>query len=421
MTVDETLRDAPAPRPLRRDPDFRRFWVADLVSQFGSRITEFALPLLVVTTLDGTGTQVGLLQALYLCPFFLLPLFAGVWLERRTKRPVMIAADLGRFALVMSVPLLALFDALTLPLLYAIAVTGGALTVLYDIAAVSYLPQLAAGRDLASANSAVSVNLAVGATAGPGLAGWLSGVFGPVGILVFDGLSYLASANALLLIRHREPRPPRPPRRSLRRELAEGLRAVLDNPPIRALVVHAGIYNAAAATTTVAFLVHFVRDLGHANAEYGAVLVAGGVGGVLGALGVPRLIRRVGHGPALSVVVVFSTTSYFLLPLTDGGSSDVLLGGLGYFLGVTGSSAGSVIALTVRQRCTPSALHARMNASYRLISFGLLSIGAGVAGVLVDSLGARTVLFATPVVLVLSAVPAVSRPIRTLKELPDLG
>ncbi|OXM45001.1 MFS transporter [Amycolatopsis alba DSM 44262] len=420
MAIDAAAK-AESPRRLRSQRDFRRFWTGDLVSQFGSRITEFVLPLLVVTVLDGSGTQVGLLQACYMAPFFLLPLFAGVWLDRRTKRPVMIVMDFGRFVLVMAVPLLALFGFLTLPLLYVVAIAGGVMTVLYDIAATSYVPRLVSAQHLTSANSAVSVNLAVSATAGPGLAGWLSGLFGPAGTLVFDGLSYLTSANALLLIRHREVVPERKADRDPRRELTEGLHAVLRNPPVRALVTHAGIYNAGSAMIVVAFLIYFVRVLGHDPAVYGAVMVASGIGGIVGSLGIPILIRRLGYGRSLLVSLVFSTSSYFLLPLADGGSGDILICGIGLFLGVTGSASGSVIALTVRQRSTPSALHARMNASYRLISFGMLSIGAGTAGFLVDAFGARAVLFLAPCLLVLSAVPAASRPIRTLRTLPDLG
>ncbi|WP_053739002.1 MFS transporter [Nocardia sp. NRRL S-836] len=396
--------------------DFRRFWTGDVVSQFGSRITEFVLPLLVVTTLDGSGTQVGLLQGLYLCPFFLLPLLAGVWLERRTKRPVMIAADLVRFVLVMAVPVLALLGMLTLPLLYVIAVLGGAMTVLYDIAATSYLPLLVQGEALASANSRVLAGQAAGATGGPGLAGWLSGLFGPAATLVFDGLSYLTSANALLLIRHREQVPPRS-RRNLRREVAEGLRAVLDNPPVRAFAVHAGIYNAATAMTTVAFLIYFVRELGHSPAAYGLIMLCGGLGGICGALTAPALIRRLGYGRSMLVVLVFSTWPYFLLPLAGGGQLDVAQCGLAYFLGSAGAAGGTVVALTVRQKTTPPELLARMNASYRLFAFGMLSLGSVVAGFLVDGVGARTTLVIAPALLLVSALPAASRPIRTIRHL----
>jgi predicted MFS family arabinose efflux permease len=410
------VTDTAVRRGLWTNADFRRFWSGDVVSQFGSRITEFVLPLLLVNTLDATAAQVGLLQALYLAPFFLLPLGAGLWLERRAKRPVMIAMDLGRLVLVMAVPVLALFGQLTLPLLFLIAVAGGAMTVVYDIAATSYVPLLVDGGVLASANSTITANQAASATAGPGIAGWLAGLFGPAATLIFDGLSYLASANALLRIRHREP-VPRRRARDLRQELVDGLRAVLRNPPVRALASHAGIYNASIAMTTVAFLLYFVRELGHTPAAYGLVMVCGGLGGICGALGVPTLIGKLGYGRAMMTVLVFSTLSYFLLPAAGGGTAGIAVCAVAFFLGSMGAAGGSVIALTVRQKTTPTQLHARMNASYRMFSFGMLSLGSAVSGVLVDAIGARATLAVTPVLLLVSAIPAISRPVRTIGDL----
>src|SRR5688572_18381363 len=110
----------PARSSLRTDRDFRAFWVGDAVSQLGSQITALVLPLLVVTAIGASGLEVGVLQTLYLGPFFVLPLFVGVWLERRVKRPVMIAMDLARFALVLTIPLTALLGELALWHVYLI-------------------------------------------------------------------------------------------------------------------------------------------------------------------------------------------------------------------------------------------------------------------------------------------------------------
>ncbi|MFI8291559.1 MFS transporter [Streptomyces sp. NPDC085614] len=425
MTTTEPIGAAeggvrtPERHPLRTSRDYRALWAGDLVSQFGSKITEFVLPLLVVTTLEASGVQVGLLQTLYMAPFFLLPLFAGVWLERRAGRPVMIAADLARFVLVLGVPVLALLDILALWHVYVIALVGGALTIVYDIAATSYLPRLLPERQLPAANSLVTVNQALGGTGGPGLAGWLTGLFGPAATLVFDALSYLASASALMLIRHREKTVPRPADRDLRGELAEGLRSVLGSAPIRAVAVHAGIYNAGIALVNLAFLMRFVRELGHGGGDFGVVMVSGGIGAILGALTAPALIRRLGFGRAFLTVLSFSTTAYFLLTAVDGGAGDLLWAALAYFLGTAGASAGSVIAVTMRQRLTPPGVYARMTATYRLITFGMLTLGTTTAGVLTDTVGARITLAGAPVVLLLSVLPICGRSVRTLGRLPD--
>ncbi|WP_395571203.1 MFS transporter [Streptomyces sp. BK79] len=409
---------APARGGLVKQRDFRLFWTGDVVSQLGSEMTLFALPLVMVSTLDASATQIGLLEALYTLPFFLLPLFVGVWQERRARRPVMIATDLTRCVLVVTVPVAAVLDVLSLTHVYVVAVLVGGLSVVYDIAARSYLPRLVAPEHLGSANSKLTADQAVSATMGPGGGGWLAGAFGPASVLFLDAVSYLVSAVALMTVRHREKTEPPPAERDLRRELTDGLRSVFGNPPVRAIAVHAAVYNAGGSLVNVAFLVYFVRDLDMGTFAYGLVTVIGGVGAICGAVGAPYLFERIGYGPGLLVSLGFSTNAYFLLPLYSSSDTAVFWSAaVGLFLGYAGSAAGSVIAVTVRQKVTPPEMHARMNATYRLMNFGTIPIGAALAGVLVDGAGARTTLWLAPVVLLASVIPVANRTVWRLRRL----
>ncbi|MDI6103006.1 MFS transporter [Actinoplanes sp. NEAU-A12] len=433
MTVtQQSVPRRPAPREGARD--FRLFATGDLVSQLGSQVTLFALPLLAVTVLSSSGAGVGLLQACYTVPFFVLPLFAGVWVERRARRPIMIGLDAGRAALVLSIPVAAALDVLSLPLLCVAALAGGAMTVGYDVAAAAYLPRLVAPAALDRANSRILANQAVGATTGPALAGWMASLIGLAATLLADFASYLVAMTMLLLIRRREPAAAgpaavdaagpaavdAPQRRNLRRELSEGLRAVLGNPPVRAVALHAAVYNAGIELITVAFLIHFVHDLGYGGAAYGVVLTLGGVGAIIGALTAPALIARVGYGRALLTALVFSTTVYFVLPAAGGSVlTATALCGAAFLIGCAGAAAGGVVAVTVRQRTTAPELHARMTATYRLIALGAVPIAAAVAGVLADTIGARATLWLAPIVLLLSVLPATVAPLRRLRQLPD--
>ena len=80
---------------LWRDRDFLRLWLGETVSQFGSQITTLALPLTAVLILGATPAQIGALGAAQFAPFFILALFAGVWVDRRRRRPVMVGAALA--------------------------------------------------------------------------------------------------------------------------------------------------------------------------------------------------------------------------------------------------------------------------------------------------------------------------------------
>ncbi|HET7092894.1 MAG TPA: MFS transporter, partial [Thermomicrobiales bacterium] len=103
-----------------REPDFARFWTAGAVSLAGSAVTMLALPLLATLTLDATAFQIGLLAAAETIPLLALGLFAGVWLDRVRRRPVMIAADFVRAALLLAIPGLAWLGALRIEWLVAI-------------------------------------------------------------------------------------------------------------------------------------------------------------------------------------------------------------------------------------------------------------------------------------------------------------
>ena len=144
----------PTSESLWRHPAFLRLWTASAVSDIGSQVSALALPLIAALMLDATAWEMGLLSAAESAPTLLVGLFAGVWVDRRRRRSVMIGADLGRAALLLIVPLASALGMLRLELLYAVALLAGALSVLFDVSHLSYLPSLVDRRRLVEGNSA---------------------------------------------------------------------------------------------------------------------------------------------------------------------------------------------------------------------------------------------------------------------------
>jgi len=108
------------PELLRSSVVFRRYWSAHTVSLLGDQISMLALPLVAVLALDADADDMGYLTAAALAPNFLFALHVGVWVDPRgRRRRVMIGADLGRAALVLTVPLAYALDVLTLEQLTA--------------------------------------------------------------------------------------------------------------------------------------------------------------------------------------------------------------------------------------------------------------------------------------------------------------
>ena len=144
----------PPPSSVWRDRDFVRYWTGQTVSEIGSQVTELALPLVALLQLGATSAEVGVLRAVAFVPYLVLTLPVGVLADRRRRRPLMVGADLGRAALLALVPLAAMLDVLSLPLLGTIAVATGALTVVFDVCYLSVLPGLVSRERIQQANGA---------------------------------------------------------------------------------------------------------------------------------------------------------------------------------------------------------------------------------------------------------------------------
>ena len=203
--------DAVPPPALLRDRRFRTFWIGQSISDFGDRISELALPLIAVTLLTATPVQVSVLTALIWLPN-LLGLFLGAWVDQRThKRRLLIIADLVRAAVLLSLPVAYLFDAVTLTQLYLVALLTGIGAVLFAMARQAFFVALVPRSAYVDANSKLSMSRSLSFIAGPAVGGGLvQALSAPVAIVV-DAVSFLGSA--LLLRRIPVTEPPPPPRR----------------------------------------------------------------------------------------------------------------------------------------------------------------------------------------------------------------
>ena len=180
----------------------------------------------------------GLLSAAGSAPILLVGLFAGVWVDRLRRRPLMIAADVGRAALLLLIPLAAAAGALRMETLYVVALSTGALSVLFDVAYLSLLPTLVDRDELVEANGKIEVTASVAQVVGPGLGGTLLGTLGAAAAVMVDAVSFLVSALFLRRIPATEPRPAvSGERQGVRAEIVEGLHAVAHHRILRALAV----------------------------------------------------------------------------------------------------------------------------------------------------------------------------------------
>ncbi|MBX5464823.1 MAG: MFS transporter, partial [Clostridia bacterium] len=402
------------------EADFRKLWVGRTVSLAGSQVSQLALPLTAVGLLHASAWQMGLLEAAGSLPWLLFALPAGVWVDRRPHRPVMVAADAGRALLVAAVVLAVLLHRLRLPLLYAVALATGSLTVLFDLADHAYLPGLVGRERLVEANGRLQLSQSLAMLAGPGLAGFLVQAVGAPRALVVDALSYLVSAAALLFIQKAES-PPAATGGPLAGELRQGLETVFRHPLLRALVGYAATLNLVDGMLMAVLILFLTRELGLRPGEIGLGLSMGAVGGVLGALAAGRLGRRAGVTRSLRLAALLHSAGLALLPAASGPhAARLAVGTSAAFLVLMASTASNTLTVSLRQAVTPDRLLARVTASVRVVIWGVGPLAALAGGALGHALGLRPTLLVVAAGSLLAFPWLYLPPLGRLERVPEM-
>jgi MFS family permease len=376
---------------LWRHPDFLKFWAAESISLVGSQVTTFALPLIAALTLDATPTQVGILNAAAFAPFLLMMLPAGVWIDRRRRRPILIITNLGRAVLLGLIPVLAFTGQLRIEYLYVIMFLVGSLNVFFQLAYQAYLPVLVEREQIMEGNSKLAASTSIAEIGGPSVGSLLVALFSPPFTLILDAVSFLISGAMLGFIRKPEQIPSSShPKQSLKSEISDGFRLTFGHPFLRAFAGEAATYNLFWTMMQTVFVLYLVREMGLRQEMYGMILIAGSSGALVGALLTNRIAYRLGIGGTIVVTAILGDVAPLLIPLASGEDA-VIVGVLmsSFFVQGFGITACNVHIISLRQVITPEHLRGRMNASYRLIVSGMLPIGALLGGFLGEWIGLR--------------------------------
>jgi Na+/melibiose symporter-like transporter len=410
----------PAPG-LWRNSDFLKLWVGQTITQIGSQVSFLAFPLIAVTVLDATPAQMAVLTAVGALPALVVGLHAGALVDRHRRRPILIATDLGRAALLCLIPLAWAFDALTVPLLYAVALASGLLGLFFDLAYQAFLPAVVPRARLVEGNAKLEMSRTAAELAGPGLAGGLLQLLSAPLTLLLDAGSYLVSGVMFAWIRVKEPAPLRATGAArFRSEIREGLSLVAREPRLRALAgcgLFIGLFNAA---LEVVFVLYIVRVLGVGPAVIGIVFAVGSGGFLLGALLPERISRWIGYGPAMVAGVATLAIGDLLVPLAEGSRWVIvpMLMAAQFLFGV-GLTLFKVNQASLRQAIVPGHLRGRASGTVRVLDGAVVLLGALAGGLLGARIGLRETLVLASFGELVAAFWLWRSPVGVLRELPE--
>jgi Na+/melibiose symporter-like transporter len=415
---------------LWRHRDFVKLWVGQTVSDFGSIIGLSAIPFTAIIALDASPIEVAALTASRVVPQLVIGLPAGVWVDRLSKRPVLIVTDIARAIVLLTVPLAWLLDALVIEQLYVVAFVTGGLTVFFQVAYRSYLPSLVERDELIEGNSKLTATSAVSEFAGFSVSGWLVQVFsGPFAIFI-DALTFGVSAIFIGRIEKREDPPPAPSEHaSVRQETVDGLRTVAHDRLLRVIAASGALHWVGFGVIGAVYGLFVIRDLGFEPGVLGVIFGIGGISSLIGAVYAERAASRFGIGPSMALgVALFGVCMVFtLLAPVDA----MIVAGALLVAAQLGDGAYviyDVNAVSLRQSVTPDAMLGRVNAFMHVDEQLSVLVGTLLGGVLGELIGLRPVLALGAALIFASAAFLAVSPVRrtihapvAIQELPAAG
>ncbi len=364
-------------------PKYTALWVGQAVSQFGTYVAFLTLPFLVIY-IQGTSSvfDFALTYALENIPTLLVGLVGGVLLDRWALRPIMISADLIRASAFFY--LAANLDNYGIGTVFAIAFLVGSMTTMFDGAMYAMIPSLVPDTEMARANAYISASQQANFALGPLAAGIFVITTGSPALGLFiNGLTFVVSAVSLHWIgRVGHHRIRVEDRQGFLTEAANGIRYILGEPRLRVITFASAIPNFVVGFIEATFVVlaAFVF-LTENEVQIGILYAALGVGGVIGALVAPAVVRRIGLGKTLTVGMSITGVCLLAVMLTTYGFLTLGLQ-VGWMFGV---SLVNVPLATIRQHYASEAMLGRVVTASRAIGWATLPLGALIGGWLGDS------------------------------------
>jgi len=401
----------------------RTFW-AEAISRLGDAVSTVALPLTAVLALRASPAELALIGAAQALPILVLSIPVGVWVDRRAARwPILLAGDLARAGLLVAVPIAAAAGMLTLPLLGVLAFAISVAGTFFDLAFAGWLPRLLRGDDLHRVNARVELARSTAVVVGPALGGALVAALSAPLALLADAASFVGSAILIGSVRRSElflgaSTPAGLPLR--RRELAAGLRFVLAQPYLRAVLATAGINNLARSIAMGVAILYLVDGAGLTAAEVGLAFALGNGGFVVGALVARRVTAALGMGATMQLGVSLFGPSMLLLAMAPAHLAGAAFAGMLFANGL-GISIHNVNQVTVRQILIPDELRARATAVFRLVIFGAVPVGTVIGGLVGQAFGLRAALTLSALGLFAGALPYLVVRVVRLRRVEELG
>lgn len=377
------------------------------ISVLGDYISFIAFPLLILRK-TGSPLQTGIAFGIQFVPYALFSLVAGILVDRYDKRRVMYVTDFVRAVVTAVLPIASLFGYTAVWLVYCVILIVSTLSVFYNIAYQSIVPELVNREELAVANGRLQSAYSIGSLLGPALGGYLVSSWGPALAISIDALTFAFSGFLTLAIPATEKTSIAP---ATKEDMLMGIRHAVvflwNNPLLRSSALILLGFNLLMAPYSVLIIMFGEHTLGLTGPTIGLIITSGGAG----ALGASLVADKIGRYLGVGRVTIISVLGAGLLSLLLSSSYTPLHMGLVWGVLSTIPVIINVNQLTLRQSLVPTALLGRVTSTFRLIAWSAIPVASGLAGFVSEWLGPRTSIFIVGIGLSILGLVSVRSPL----------
>ncbi|ALG09670.1 MFS transporter [Kibdelosporangium phytohabitans] len=391
--------------PFLVNADFGKFWSGLTLSEIGARGVSLVFPLIAVLTFGASPSEVGYLNAAQFAPALIVPLLAGVWLDRRARRPSLLLVHFGSMTALLAVAILMATGRPAIELLFAAAFVVGLFNAISGISTQAYVPALVRPAELVTANSRIQMTYAMVQVAAPGLGGVVTGALGGVKAVVLFLLTYAAAGLCVLAIRHREVVDPPAGRTGVLSMIKEGMWFIARSRTLRVLTLQGTWINLFDQMVLTLWVLFALSAFDFSPELYGLTMAVSGVGAIVGSMVARAVGARLGTRRSIITGVGVGSVVLLVLPLVSGSKPLLVAVSVLVFFGYSfGHTLSNIFVVSTRQVITPNELLGRVTATYRFAAFGAIPIGAALGGLAGEWLGLRTALLVGVIGLVVGWV-----------------
>jgi len=364
--------------------DFRKFWVGQSISNLGSSLTDFALPLLVFT-LTGSALNLAISMVMSTLPYLLFGLVMGAWVDHVNRKRLMIITDILRACIIVSIPLLSAFGLLSIWWIYIVMFVSSTLSVGFNIGQFAATPSLVKKDDLATANGRIQASYSAATVVGPLLGGLALTVMPLPTLLIFDALSFVISATSLIAIKtyFNAEVGRKQTSISLNTRILKGLRYVFHNPVLLSISILVALVNLVNVTSTAQIVLFAKQQLLATDTQVGLLYSAGSIGVLVLSLATGPLLKRLPFSKVALGAFMLKGLCTLALSLTQRYWIAVPLWALCVGLVIPFN----ISTTTLRQKLVPDYLLGRVISVAIVLATSMIPVGALVGGFVIEKVG----------------------------------